>query len=64
MADWITIGVVSVVVLFALAVFYRALKEPLDLIIYWIYKGLLWVKSGFTSATTKAVDKADEIVYQ
>lgn len=64
MADWITIGVVSVVVLFALAVFYRALKEPIDLIIYWLYRGLLWVKSGFSSATNKAVEKTDEIVYQ
>lgn len=59
MVDWITVIVVSLVVLFFLAVMYRALREPIDLVIDWIRNALYYASEKSQSAKYKA----QEIIY-
>ena len=67
MTDWITVIVVALVIFFGLFIFYRGLKEPLDLLFYWIYRLLLAmyisIKRLFIKASVKSVQTAEEIVY-
>lgn len=40
MASWIDTGIVIIVIIVVLGIFYKALKEPIDMVLGWL-KGLL-----------------------
>ena len=54
--DWITIIIVTAVILFGLAVFYKALREPLDVVFGWIGSLFGWIFSGFSRGQEKLED--------
>lgn len=45
MADWISIIVVTIVVIGGLLIFYKALKEPIDYVGFHLKRFMLWVKA-------------------
>ena len=48
MTDWVSVGVVTLIVLTGLFIFYRALKEPLDLMFHYIGKAFGGIKEGIS----------------
>ena len=59
MADWINWIVITIVVGVGLAIFYSALKEPLDLLFGLIKAGLVGIKNKLTGSS----DYYEEIRY-
>ena len=43
-STWIDYGIITIVIVFAMVFFYKALKEPLDLLFGLIISGIGWVK--------------------
>lgn len=63
MVDYITVGVVAIVVVFAAAVFYKALKEPVDLVLLGLMRLGEWFKDQMTNVSSKTSSGYEEIRY-
>ena len=60
---WIDVGVITIVVMGALFIFYRALKEPVDMVFGWIKLGLGNLIGLIKGGGERAADKYEVITY-
>lgn len=56
--DWITTIVVIVVICVGLAIFYKALHEPLNMLFSWIWRGIMAIKG----AGSRAKENTEEVI--
>ena len=49
-ATWIDYLVVGIIIIVGLILFYRALKEPLDLLFGWLGRGIGAIRDGISGA--------------
>lgn len=45
MVDYVTIGVVTAIIVFFIAIMYKALQEPVDMVIGWVKTGVMYLSS-------------------
>lgn len=60
---WIDTIVVAIVIFAGLAIFYRALKEPIDKAFYWVKIGVMGAVDGIKNAGGSAKDTTQTITY-
>ena len=60
---WIDTAVIAIIIMGALFIFYRALKEPVDLVFGWIKLGIGSLIGLIKGGGEGAVNRYEEITY-
>lgn len=60
---WLDTTIVVGIIAFGLVIFYKALKEPLDMLGGLIMKGLIALKDAIAGSSQDTADKYQEIRY-
>ncbi len=63
MTDWISVIVVTGVVVAGLGILYKALKEPLDMMFGFFKDGAIWIKFQITGMVDKSQSYTEVVTY-
>jgi hypothetical protein len=61
--SWVDTVVVGIVIIIAIGIFYRALKEPIDHVLYWVKAGIVGAIDGLRNSGGSAGNVTQTITY-
>ena len=61
--DWVSTIVLTIVVIGGLLLFYRALKEPMDMLFGFLGRGFAWIGQSIRNAGDNSRNYVQEIRY-